>query len=351
MVTITKNIADELEKYLTSNTYDRIYVLTDENTQRECLPLLQAVLNQYNAQVITIDAGDVNKDIRQVAVVWETLSKSGASRKSLLINLGGGMITDLGGFAGATFKRGIHTLNIPTTLMSSVDAAIGGKTGVNFNGLKNEIGAFYMPDCVIIDCCFLRTLDGANLLSGYAEMIKHGLISEAAILNDTLKFEPLIPSLDIAELSRMVEQSVAVKARIVAEDPKEQGIRKALNFGHTVGHAIESLSFAQRQPLLHGHAVAVGIVCELYLSYRLCGFPSSLMTQVVHYIKQYYPPYFFTCNDYETLFELMTHDKKNHDGNIRFALLSGVGAVHLDITAEKEQIYDALDFYRESFGI
>ena len=178
MVLITKDIAGELTSYLASHKYDRTYILTDTNTRNACLPLLQPVQTLRQAEVITIEAGDTHKNIEQVARIWTILSQSGASRHSLLINLGGGMVTDLDGFAGATFKRGLHTLNIPTTLMAAVDAAVGGKTGINFNGLKNEIGAFYPPDAVLIDTVFLCSLDRDNILSGFAEMLKHGLIRQ-----------------------------------------------------------------------------------------------------------------------------------------------------------------------------
>ena len=285
-----------------------------------------------------------------MSYIWTRLSNEGASRNSLLINLGGGMITDMGGFAGATFKRGIRTINIPTTLMASVDAAVGGKTGINFNGLKNEIGSFYPPLCVFVDCEFLRTLDRDNLLSGYAEMIKHGLISSMDTYASVMLFD-LDQKIDYAFLNRMVAQSVAVKEQIVTEDPKEKGIRKALNFGHTVGHAYESLSFKKNTPLLHGHAVAAGIISELYLSHKICDFPMDKLSQVVYYIKEYYPAFVFDCKDYETLYELMTHDKKNEGGVINFTLLANIGDVRINQDVSKEKILESLDFYRESFGV
>jgi 3-dehydroquinate synthase len=267
----------------------------------------------------------------------------------LLINLGGGMITDMGGFVGATFKRGIQTINIPTTLMASVDAAVGGKTGINFNGLKNEIGSFYPPLCVFISNEFLRTLDRDNILSGYAEMIKHALISSRSIYSSVLSFEPEVEN--ISQLDKLVAESVAVKERIVAEDPKEKGIRKALNLGHTIGHAYESLSFQKKRPLLHGHAVAAGLVGELYLSHKECGFPMKDLSQIVYYIKSYYPSFMYNCDDYDTLYELMTHDKKNEGGIIIFTLLSDIGEVQINQSVDKNLIFSALDFYRESFGI
>lgn len=349
-VVICKDLKAELQGFLSSIQYDKLFILTDTNTQAKCYPLVCDVLAFREAPVITVEAGDTHKSIEQMAAIWTRLSNEGASRNSLLVNLGGGMITDMGGFAGATFKRGIRTVNIPTTLMASVDAAVGGKTGINFNGLKNEIGSFYPPLCVFIDCGFLRTLDRDNLLSGYAEMIKHGLISSMDTYASVLLFDLDLP-MDYAFLNRMVAQSVAVKERIVAEDPNEKGIRKALNFGHTIGHAYESLSFKKGNPLLHGHAVAAGIVSELYLSHTLCNFPMDKLRQVVYYIKEYYRPFVFDCKDYDQLYELMTHDKKNEGGVINFTLLANVGEVRINQAVNKDKILESLDFYRESFGM
>ena len=222
MISITNDIVSELGAFLSSHRHDKVFVLTDTNTRRHCLPLIEASVAASGGETvqITVEAGDTHKDISQVAAIWEVLSGSGASRDSLLINIGGGMVTDLGGFAGATFKRGLHNLNIPTTLMASVDAAVGGKTGINFNGLKNEIGAFYQPDCVIIDCLFLKTLDRDNLLSGYAEMMKHGLISDRKSFNDVMAFDIGGDEIATGRLNELVAVSVGIKARIVAEDPK-----------------------------------------------------------------------------------------------------------------------------------
>ncbi len=358
-VIISTDIRTELESFLSTLKYDKLFILTDTNTHKECLPVIENIPAIKQARIITIEAGDTHKNLEQLSSVWNVLSNEGASRNSLLVNLGGGMITDLGGFAGATFKRGLQTINIPTTLMASVDAAVGGKTGINFNGLKNEIGSFYPPLCVLIDCSFLNSLDSENILSGYAEMIKHALISSGKTYKSILSFDPLQPlstvncqlSTEKGELSTLLAESVAVKEQIVKEDPKEMGIRKALNFGHTIGHAIESLSFKKYRPLLHGHAVAVGIICELYLSYKQASFPGDKLSEVTHYIKQYYPPFHFDCNDYETLYEFMTHDKKNEAGIINFTLLSNIGEVQINQKVSKEAIMESLDFYRESFGI
>ena len=348
-VIICKQMDKEVTDFLAAISYDKVFILTDTNTHEQCYPLVKQIAPLREAPVLTLEAGDTHKSLEQIAAVWEALSSGGASRKSLLVNLGGGMVTDLGGFAAATFKRGIRTINIPTTLMGSVDAAVGGKTGFNFHGLKNEIGAFWVPECVFINCEFLRTLDRDNFLSGYAEMMKHALISSIDDYISIFLFDP-DAKMDYSFLGKMVERSVAVKERIVAEDPKEEGIRKALNFGHTVGHALESLSFAQNRPVLHGHAVAAGLVAELYLSHKLCGFPMDKLSQVVYYIKNYYRPIPFTCDDYDRLYELMTHDKKNVPGQIRFTLLAQIGDVKMDQSVGKEKILESLDFYRESFG-
>ena len=346
MLVFTNHIAMELEAYLLSKQHDKIFVLTDTNTSEKCLPLLKPALLRKNWVSVTIEAGDTHKDIHQVFKVWDVLSKNGASRNSLLINLGGGMVTDLGGFAGATFKRGLHHLNIPTTLMASVDAAVGGKTGINYNGLKNEIGAFYHPDCVMIDCEFLETLDDDNLLSGYAEMIKHGLISDKKSYYDMLTFDIKYP--DFEKLSDLVSASVAIKERFVEADPNETGIRKALNLGHTAGHALESLSFTTNKPLLHGHAVASGLICELYLSYKTYNMPVELLRQVTNFVKTHYPPFVFNCDAYETLHELMMHDKKNKDGRILFTLLGAIGDVRINQEVSKALILESFDFYREN---
>ncbi|MDR3269462.1 MAG: 3-dehydroquinate synthase [Tannerella sp.] len=343
-----RDLKSEIQELLASSEYDKLFILTDSHTQEMCYPFLKDVPALQKARLVTIEAGDLHKELEQVLYLWNILSREGASRNSLLINLGGGMVTDLGGFAGATFKRGLHTLNIPTTLMASVDAAVGGKTGINFNGLKNEIGAFHQPDYVLIDCTFLRTLDQDNLLSGYAEMIKHGLISSTQTWSDVLTFEPDVRHPDIETLNRLVAESVAVKERIVAEDPQEYGIRKALNLGHTIGHAFESLSFERKRPMLHGHAVAAGLICELYLSHKCCAFPVETLRQTIHFIKTCYSPFVFDCNDYDTLYELMTHDKKNENGKINFTLLAQIGEIRINQTIDKEIVFDAFDFYRET---
>ena len=351
---------------------DRTFILVDETTERLCLPLIAGFDCVRGAQVITIGATDQNKTLDSLSHVWAELQRGGATRHSLMINLGGGMVTDLGGFAASTFKRGLNYINIPTTLLAMVDASVGGKTGINFGGLKNEIGVFSCAKSVILDTTFLKTMDHENVCSGYAEMLKHGLIANDDMLAELLNFD--LDVIDYYQLTRMLEDSVKVKERIVEEDPTEQGIRKALNLGHTIGHAFEA--FAMRamgpmgpispispigpispmspigpmrpiRPILHGYAVAYGLVCELYLSCVKTGFPVDKMRQVVRYINENYGKLPVTCDDYPTLLELMTHDKKNVGDTINFTLLGGVGDIRINQTATKEEISEALDFYRE----
>ena len=344
-------MAAALERELTCEVSacqaDRLFILTDDTTRRLCLPVVEGFDCLRGAVVITIPAGDTNKSLESVGHVWTELQRCGATRHSLMVNLGGGMVTDLGGFAASTFKRGISFINIPTTLLAMVDASVGGKTGFNFGGLKNEIGAFSNASCVILDTQFLRTLDRENILSGYAEMLKHGLISDDATWTELLRFDPCGDSA-LAALQQMLERSVAVKQRIVEADPTEHGIRKALNLGHTIGHAFEALSLkADKRPILHGYAVAYGLVCELYLSVVKTGFPTSKMRQTVSFIHENYGQTTITCDDYPTLLELMTHDKKNTGDTINFTLLGDIGDIRINQTATKEEIIAALDFYRE----
>ena len=373
-IIISNDIEHDLATAVAESEHDRVFVLTDDTTHECCLPKVAALLAQYDAVPITIAHGDQHKTLAALGDVWTALQQGGATRHSLLINLGGGMITDLGGFAAATFKRGINFINIPTTLLAMVDAAVGGKTGVNFGGLKNEIGAFADSRFVIINTCFLDTLDAENLCSGYAEMLKHALISDERMWAEHVNFDLSQP--DLAELQRMVAESIAVKERIVAEDPHEHGIRKALNFGHTIGHALEEFALQQaggavvsarllslarartapnsqltpgNRPLLHGYAVAFGLIGELYMSARKAGFPTERLHQTARFIRENYAQTEFTCNDYPTLLNLMRHDKKNTSGVINFTLLHNIGDIRINQTATDEEICEALDFIREGY--
>lgn len=318
---------------------DRIFVLTDDNTVRKCWPKISSFLCLKRVQLITIDSDDKNKNLASLEYVWNAFQSGGATRHSLLINLGGGMVTDLGGFAAATFKRGINFINIPTTLLAMVDAAAGGKTGINFGGLKNEIGLFAQPNFVIIDAEWLESLDHANILSGYAEMLKHGLLSSRNMWAELID----IPTL--AEIQPLIGPSIEVKERIVEADPNEHGLRKALNFGHTFGHAFEEWAM-KRSPILHGYAVAFGLIAELYLSTILTGFPSADMYKTVQFIRENYGSLPITCNDYPELIDLMRHDKKNRGSQINCTLLEQIGTPHLDYSLNENYIKEALDFSR-----
>ncbi|MBO4752532.1 MAG: 3-dehydroquinate synthase [Bacteroidales bacterium] len=345
-VEIAEHLETSLAKAIAACEHDRLFILTDETTRELCWPVVSGYSCLQGAEVISIGATDTHKTLDSLAHVWEELGRLGGTRHTLLINIGGGMVTDLGGFAASTFKRGIQYINIPTTLLAMVDASVGGKTGINFRGLKNEIGVFNNAATVILSTQFLRTLDRENILSGYAEMLKHGLISNEAMWAELMNFPLGAEPLDLTTLQRMLADSVAVKQRIVTEDPLEHGIRKALNLGHTVGHAFESFAL-NHTPILHGYAVAVGLVCELYLSTIKTGFPTDKMRQTVSFIHEHYGRMPITCDDYPILFELMTHDKKNTAGSINFTLLGGIGDIRINQTATKEEIYEALDFYRE----
>lgn len=347
-VILSRDLTREIENAIEAIAPDRLFVLTDDTTERCCRPLLDSCPHLRGIRSIVIGSTDTHKNLDTLASVWQQLGERGGTRHSMLINLGGGMVTDLGGFAASTFKRGIAYINIPTTLLAMVDASVGGKTGINFNGLKNEIGVFSEAGRVIIDTRFLKTLDRANLCSGYAEMLKHGLISRTDTWTELLDFDLADP--DWEHLQRMVEESIKVKERIVTEDPHEKGIRKALNTGHTAGHAIESLALAEQRPILHGYAVAWGIVCELYLSHLKQNFPLDKMRQTIGFIKDNYGVFAFDCHAYERLYELMKHDKKNTADSINFTLLGDIGDIRLDQTADKKTIFAMLDFYREVMG-
>ena len=354
-VVISTHLEQSLNKAIAECRHDRLFVLCDDTTQELCLPVIADYDCMGTASLITIGATDENKTLESLSHVWSDLQRLGATRHSLLVNLGGGMVTDLGGFAASTFKRGIAYINIPTTLLSMVDASVGGKTGINFGGMKNEIGIFNNALSVILDTTFLHTLDHSNLLSGYAEMLKHGLITSdngnpatadrIPMLSELLTFDIMHP--DLSHLSRMVADSVAVKQRIVTEDPTERGIRKALNLGHTAGHAFESMALKCHKPILHGYAVAYGLIVELYLCCVKTGFPQERMRQTVAFIKEHYGRMAITCDDYPQLIELMHHDKKNIGNTINFTLLGGIGDIRINQTASEDEIKEALDFYRE----
>ena len=341
---VTNKIEEELATVIKSLATDRVFVLVDENTAEHCLPIVMPELQ--DAIVIKIKAGDETKSIDTAVDIWDILVDKGATRSSLLINLGGGVVTDLGGFVAATFKRGMHFVNVPTTLLGVVDAATGGKTGVNFKGLKNEIGAFATAEKVLIDTRFFKTLDFKNRLSGYAEMVKHALIADSILLEQTLNYD--LDSFDMMRLATLLKQNLQIKENIVEVDLHESGLRKALNFGHTVGHAFESLSYEIGNPMLHGFAVMWGIIAELYLSLIKLKFDKKIVSQILAFAKEYYGAFPYTCKQYDRLYELMLHDKKNSNGQINFTLLASVGDVRINQKVTKEEVLEALDYLREN---
>jgi 3-dehydroquinate synthase len=344
-IIISRNIKSELAMAVAECEHDHIFVLVDEVTREKCWSKICNEIILKDATLITIGASDSHKNLDTIVEVWKSLCNNNATRHSCIINIGGGMVTDLGGFAASTFKRGIDFINIPTTLLAMVDASVGGKTGINFAGLKNEIGVFNNARFVIIDTDFLKTLDENNICAGYAEMLKHAIISSEQMWSDCLNFTLMQP--DFNRLREMLALSIKVKENIVKQDPKEHGIRKALNFGHTFGHAMESWSLKTNKPLPHGYAVAYGMICELYLSCVKMGFPTEKMRQTVNFIKSNYGEMNFTCNDYDNLVKLMHHDKKNLGFKINFTLLEDVGKIKINQSATDEEIKNALDFYRE----
>jgi len=345
---ITKICTDfisELDTAIGNQVAESIFVLTDDNTHKLCLPTLLLSEKLKGCHEICIPSGDENKNINSALEIWKYLSEHGATRKSLMLNVGGGMITDIGGFTASTFKRGLRYINVSTTLLGAVDAATGGKTGINFSGLKNEIGVFAPADAVLINIDFFKTLDAENLRSGYAEMIKHALIDTKEEWQKVLKYD--IEKFDLEELRPLLIKSFRIKERIVAEDPFEANIRKALNLGHTFGHAFESWSYKTEKPVLHGYAVMWGLLCELYLSHVKLNFPKDELLRLKYLIKEHYGKFEFHCQQYEILFELMTHDKKNDSKEINFTLLGDIGDIRINQTATKEEIFECFDWFRE----
>ncbi|GGK29146.1 3-dehydroquinate synthase [Yeosuana aromativorans] len=296
-----------------------------------------------NIEIIEIEAGETHKTIETCVGVWNTLSDFDGDRKSLLINVGGGVVTDLGGFVASTFKRGIAYVNIPTTLLSMVDASVGGKTGVDLGTLKNQIGVISSPDLVLIDTQYLNTLPQNQMRSGMAEMLKHGLISSEAYWN---KFKDL-SKLTLDDLDELIYESILIKKHVVDVDPFENNLRKTLNYGHTLGHAIESyfLSNPNKTDLLHGEAIAVGIVLASYISTRLVGLPMETTTEIKAVFNNYYGIIDFEESDLKPIFELLKYDKKNNHGNINFVLLEAIGKPKIDCLVEDAIILEAFKFY------
>lgn len=335
-----------INEHIKDRHFSKIFVLVDENTHEYCLPFfLEKLETDVVIDIIEIESGEINKTIDTCVGVWNTLSESNADRKSLLINIGGGVITDLGGFVACTFKRGISYINVPTTLLSMVDASVGGKTGVDLGHLKNQIGVISNPDLVLIDTTYLDTLPKIQMRSGLAEMLKHGLITGESYWN---KFTDL-SKLSLDDLDELIYESVIIKKNVVEKDPNENGLRKTLNFGHTLGHAIESyfLSNPNKTTLLHGEAIAVGMVLACYLSTKLTGFSEEKTIAIKELFVNYYGKVAINESEYSTIIELLKYDKKNDYGNINFVLLEAIGKTKIDCLVDDQFIIDAFKFYEE----
>ena len=339
-----------LKELVCSNyNFNNTFVLVDENTKQMCLPTFELLFENETSysevQVIKIESGEKNKNLSTIAAIARELTNGSATRGALLINLGGGVLCDAGGFAASIYKRGIDFINVPTTLLSQVDASIGGKVSVDLDELKNQLGVFNNPQAVFVDPRFLETLDAKEIKAGYAEIIKHGLIADADYY-ETLKEHSVEYSAETAlEWSKLIVRSIEIKNSIVLDDPKEAGMRKVLNFGHTIGHAIESYFLNTENPLLHGEAIALGMVCELYLSSSICGFDSRKLDSITDHILSLYKPVRLGQRIYDDLLSFMRHDKKNSDGNINFTLLLDIGDPIIDQNADEILIKEALGFY------
>ena len=322
----------------------KIYILVDENTHLNCIPSLirnSSLLN--NSEIIEIESGEDQKNLEICFHLWQTLAENNTDRNALLLNLGGGVISDMGGFIAATYKRGIRFINIPTTLLAMIDAAVGGKTGIDLGILKNHIGCFSNPNAVFINPQFLETLNDQDLKSGYGELLKYSLIHSKDLWNqfNTVSFNQQ------SDWSSFIESSLAIKTEIVAQDPKEGGLRKVLNFGHTYGHAFESLSLSLKPNahLLHGEAVALGIICELWHSVEKTNFPKKLFFEIKDFVFENFRVFPIDESHFDELIDLMKKDKKNADQKIAVVLLEDIGQAHFDSFINEEEIRDCLTYF------
>ncbi len=337
------NSSEVLDNHLNKNSYSKIFFLVDTNTSEHCLPIIAKNLLDVKYDIIEIDAGEESKNIDICIGIWRMLLDFGADRNSLLLNLGGGMVCDIGGFCASTFMRGISFINIPTSLLAQVDASVGGKTGIDLEDKKNLIGTFQSAEMVIIDPIFLHTLPAREMKAGLAEMIKHGLIYSEKHYSDLTK---IIRKGGILN-DKLIKQSISIKQQIVKTDPKEKGIRKILNFGHTIGHAIESLSLKKdKYPLLHGEAIAMGIVCESYLSHKYNKLSESDFNQITELILSIFDMYPLSKKNFPYLLDTMKADKKNNNGDFNFSLLSKIGSADFDVKIRLNQIEECLCWYQ-----
>lgn len=327
-----------------------IFILADSNTSKHCLsPLLERVPSLTNACQIIIDAGEENKTIQTCEMIWSQLAVMGANRHSLIINLGGGVVSDIGGFAASTFHRGMSYINIPTTLMSMIDASLGGKTGIDLASLKNLVGLFAHPVGVFIWPGFLKTLSHRFMLSGYAEMLKHAIIADEEFWHKLIK----MPMALISNWDELIYKAALIKCRIVNNDPLETGTRRLLNFGHTLGHAFETYSLRNdSNPLSHGEAVAMGMICESYISYRMLDFPHSQRDEIIKNVLLNFDHYSIETSAIDELVEITVYDKKNRNGNVLLTLLKEIGKAvdgqQTDTALIRESLFRYTDFGRHN---
>lgn len=330
------DIFDPLKQWLEEHTFSGLYLLMDENTENYCFPVLREKLPglTQNAKLIEINSGEVHKNLNTCWYIWERLTAFGADRHALVINLSGGVLSDMGGFVAATYKRGIRFINLPTTLLSMVDASVGGKLGVDFNGYKNHIGLFANPGALFIYPGFLHTLPQREIKSGMAEVLKHGLIADEEYFGEVIgQLKEQHP-----DYQQMVDRSVKIKHDIVEKDPQEKGLRKVLNFGHTIGHAIESWSFNSGDRLLHGEAVALGMIVELHLSVKYAGLDQQKATAAIRILKEYYGNLSLDTAAIRAITQKMSHDKKNRDGMLLFTLLKEIGQPVYDVMVKEKDV-------------
>ena len=336
------NILPTLNTFLKTQKDQAVVVLVDKNTKKHCLPILKKQLNRKDLIVLRIPSGELHKNIETCQSIWQQMMDKGLTRNALCINLGGGVIGDMGGFCASTYKRGIDFIQIPTTLLSQVDASIGGKLGIDFNHVKNSVGVFQNPKAVFIDPRFLKTLPKSEIRSGFAEIIKHSLIEDAK----QWKKIKAIKNWKKVDWSSFLVPSLHIKKRIVEIDPFEKGLRKALNFGHTIGHAVESQYLESKKPLLHGEAVAVGMVCESYISHKLSGLSAKDLKEITKFLLRTYGKYKLLKKDYPAMIQLMRKDKKNEQNEINFTLLKKPGKCIVNQSATVPLIKESLDYYR-----
>lgn len=331
----------ELSNLIATKNYSTIFILVDENTLDLCYPkFIQNLVTERPIEVIEIESGEINKNLETCIGVWNAITELGGDRKSLVITLGGGVITDLGGFVASCFKRGIDFVNIPTTLLSMVDASVGGKTGVDLGVLKNQIGLFANPEMVIVDKDYLTTVSKREIKSGTAEIIKYGITYDIELFNQIKNNKGL-------QIEDLIFRSIEIKNEVVLQDPKEQNLRKILNFGHTLGHAIESfyLESKDKENLTHGEAIAIGMVCESYMSSKLLEFPSEKVTEIKEVILSIYDKILLKKEDFSAIMEMLKHDKKNVNGQVNFVLLNNFEDYKLDCKVSNELIIESMNFY------